>query len=212
MHVHTSQSKDALLSPQQIVSGCQQKGLGALAITDHNTIAGALTLRSKAPFPVIIGQEISTSQGEVMGLFLEEEVPAGLSPLEAVTLIKEQGGLAGVPHPFDRLRASAVGETVLKGIIGELDFIEGFNSRVTLPADNRRAQEYARAMGLRCTAGSDAHSAYELGMSYVHMPSFNGKEEFLKSLGQGRIVGNRSPFWVHFFSVYARLRRRLVRG
>ncbi len=212
MHVHTCYSKDGLLSPEEIVEHCQRKGLGALAITDHNSIAGALAVRDMAPFPVIVGQEVSTSQGEVMGLFLAREVPRGLSPPDAIALIKEQGGLAGIPHPFDRLRREALGKRFLEGIAGELDFVEGFNSRVTLAGDNRQAQEFAGSRGLPCTAGSDAHSGYELGRAYVEMSPFNGKEEFLESLASGHIVGSLSPFYVHFFSVYARMRRWLPKS
>jgi predicted metal-dependent phosphoesterase TrpH len=212
MHVHTSYSKDGLLSPEKIVVNCQKDGLRALAITDHDTIAGALAVRDLASFPVIIGQEVSTTHGEVMGLFLEREVPKDLAPREAIAQIKEQGGLAGVPHPCDRLRREALGERVLKEIAGELDFVEGFNSRVTLPGDNRRAQELARSRGLPCTAGSDAHSGYELGRAYVEMPLFDGKEGFLESLAHGHLVGRLSPFWVHALSVYARLRGGMFRG
>jgi len=212
MHVHTFYSKDGLLSPDEIVVNCQQKGLGALAITDHNTVAGALAVREIAPFPVIVGQEVSTLQGEVVGLFIERDIPRDLSPREAIALIKEQGGLAGVPHPFDKLRREALGERVLGEIADELDFIEGFNSRVTLPGDIRRAQEFAHSRGLPCTAGSDAHSVYELGRAYMEMSSFHGKEEFLESLADGHVVGSLSPFWVHFFSIYARMRRRLSRS
>lgn len=208
LHVHTTYSKDGLLSPRQMVLKCQEKGLGALAITDHNSIAGAHAVRDLASFPVIVGQEVSTLEGEVIGLFLTQEVPGGLSPRQAIAIIKEQGGLAGVPHPLDRLRREAVGEQVLKEIADQLDFVEGFNARVTLPGDNHRAQEFARSQGLPCTAGSDAHSGYELGRAYVEMSPFDGKEGFLESLAEGRIVGRLSPFWVHFFSMYARMRRR----
>ncbi len=210
MHVHTSCSKDGLLSPEEIAANCQEKGLGALAITDHNTITGALAVREVATFPVIVGQEVSTSQGEVMGLFLEKEVPRGLSPRKAIALIREQGGLAGVPHPFDRLRREALGERILRQIAGELDFIECFNSRTTLPGDNRRAQDFALSRDLPCTAGSDAHSGYELGRAYVEMSPFRGKQEFLESVADGHIVGSLSPFYVHFFSIYATMRRRLL--
>jgi predicted metal-dependent phosphoesterase TrpH len=212
LHVHTSYSKDGLLSPEEIVVNCEKQRLQALAITDHDTIAGALAVRDLAPFPVIIGQEVSTSDGEVMGLFLEREVPSNLAPREAIALIREQGGLAGVPHPCDRLRREALGERVVKEIAAELDFVEGFNSRVTIPGDNRRAQELARSRGLPCTAGSDAHSGYELGRAYVEMLPFADKEEFLERLSAGRMVGSLSPLWVHAFSVYARLRRRSYRG
>lgn len=212
MHVHTAYSNDALLAPEEIVVECQRRGLGGLAITDHNTIAGALAVREIAPFPVIVGQEVSTLEGEVMGFFLDGEVPKNLSPLDSIALIKEQGGLAGVPHPFDRLRREAVGRRVLDEIADELDFIECFNARVTLPRDNSRAQEFAQSRGLPCTAGSDAHSRYELGRGYVEMSPFSGKDEFVKSLAGGKVVGSPSPFWVHLFSVYASMRRRLLKG
>jgi len=212
LHVHTWYSKDGLMSPEEIVSGCQEKGFGAVAITDHNTIIGALAVRDIAPFLVIVGQEISTTHGEVIGLFLKHEVPRDLSPGETVALIKEQGALAGVPHPFDRLRAETLERQFLEEIAGQLDFVEGFNSRVTLSRDNRRAQEFARSRRLPCTAGSDAHSLYELGRAYMELSSFNDKNEFLESLCAGRIAGSLSPFWVHFFSIHARMRRRPVRG
>jgi predicted metal-dependent phosphoesterase TrpH len=212
LHVHTWYSKDALMSPEEIVRGCQEKGLGAVAITDHNTMVGALAVRNIAPFPVIVGQEISTTHGEVIGLFLQREVPRGLSPGQTVAAIKEQGGLVGVPHPFDRLRGETLERRFLQEIAGQLDFVEGFNARVTLSRDNRRAQEFARCRGLPCTAGSDAHSLYELGRAYMELASFNDKNEFLESLCTGRIAGSLSPLWVHFFSIQARMRRRLVRG
>jgi predicted metal-dependent phosphoesterase TrpH len=212
LHVHTWYSKDSLMSPEEIVRGCQAKGLSAVAITDHNTIAGALALRDIAPFPVIVGQEISTTHGEVMGLFLEGEVPRDLSPGRTVEFIKEQGGLAGVPHPFDRLRGETLARQSLEEIAGRLDFIEGLNSRVTLSRDNRRARAFARSRGLPCTSGSDAHSLYELGRGYMKLLPFHGKNEFLESLASGRIAGNLSPFFVHFLSIFVRMRRRSVRG
>ncbi len=212
LHVHTWYSKDSLMSPEEIVRGCQEKGLSAVAITDHNTIIGALALRDIAPFPVIVGQEISTTHGEVIGLFLEREVPRDLSPGKAVAFIKEQGGLAGVPHPYDRLRGETLERQSLDEIAGRLDFVEGFNSRVTLSRDNRRAQAFARSKGLPCTSGSDAHSLYELGRGYMELQPFHGKSEFLESLSSGRIAGSLSPFLVHVLSIVARMRRRSVRG
>ncbi len=212
LHVHTWYSKDSLMSPEEIVSRCLAKGLGGVAITDHNTIVGALAMRDIAPFPVIVGQEISTTHGEVIGLFMEREVPKQLSPGRAIELIKEQGGLAGVPHPFDRLRRETLDRQSLEEIAGRLDFVEGFNSRVTLSRDNRRAQAFARSKGLPCTSGSDAHSLYELGRGYMEVPPFHGKSEFLESLSSGQIAGSSSPFLVHFFSIFARMRRRSVRG
>jgi predicted metal-dependent phosphoesterase TrpH len=212
LHVHTSYSVDGIMSPEEVVDVSLRRGLGALAITDHNSVAGAQAVQQLAPFPVVIGQEISTSDGEIVGLFLEQEVPKDLSAGETVRLIKEQGALAGVPHPFDRLRRESLDGGVLEGLADRLDFLEVFNARVTLPEDNRRAREFALRQGLASTAGSDAHSRFELGRVYVEMPSFDGREEFLERLREGRIVGAQSPFWVHFCSISARALRNLRRG
>jgi predicted metal-dependent phosphoesterase TrpH len=212
LHVHTSYSVDGSMSPEEVVEVALLKGVGALAITDHNTIAGALAVQRVAPFPVIIGQEISTCEGELLGLFLQEEVPRDLSAVETVGLIKEQGGLAGVPHPFDRLRGESLDRSVLQGMAGALDFVEVLNGRVTFGGDNRRAREFAWQRGLTATAGSDAHSKREVGQAYVEMDSLRGQGPFLEQLRHGRVMGSRSPFWVHFLSIYARARRTLDRG
>jgi len=211
LHVHTCYSVDGSLSPESIVALCQERGIGALAITDHNSIAGALALRESAPFPVIVGQEVSSSDGELLGLFLQERVPRDLSAGETITLIQEQGGLAGVPHPFDRLRSERLKGEVLEEIAGELDFIEGLNGRVTIGEDNRRAQEFARRHGIPCTAGSDAHCEHELGRAYLEMTSVDGsKGQFVAQLPQARLGGGVSPFWVHFFSIYRKVRNRMA--
>jgi len=212
LHVHTSFSVDGTMCPGEVVDAALGKGIGALAITDHNTIAGALAVQKIAPFPVIVGQEVSTSDGEVLGLFLQEGVPRDLVAMETVRLIKEQGGLVGVPHPFDRLRGESLDVRVLQEIAGTLDFVEILNGRVTLDRDNRRAFEFARRSGLAATAGSDAHSKREVGQVYVGMETLEGRGQFLQQLRNGCVQGSRSPFWVHFFSIYARARRTLGRG
>jgi predicted metal-dependent phosphoesterase TrpH len=210
LHVHSRYSVDGSLSPETIVELCRQRGMGALAITDHNTIAGAQAVRGIATFPVIIGQEITTYDGEMIALFLAEEVPRDLSAGETMALVRQQGGLVGVPHPFDRLRGESLRRDVLREIAGELDFIEGLNARVTFGRDNHHAQEFARRHGLPCTAGSDAHSKYELGRAYVEMKPFESRAQFLSRLAEGRISGGLSPFWVHFFSIFEKARKRLV--
>ncbi len=209
MHVHTCYSKDATLSLETIMESCEQRGLDGVAITDHNTIAGALALKEIAPFLVIVGEEIETTKGEILGLFLKEEIPGGLMPEEAMARIREQGGSVGVSHPLDRLRRSAMRQVALLDILDELDFLEGFNSRVTFPSDNRKAQALAQARGLPITAGSDAHTAYEIGRAYVEMPNFNGREGFLEALKEAQIFGRLSPPWIHLVSTWTKLRRRL---
>jgi hypothetical protein len=209
MHVHTCYSKDATLSLETIMETCRRRGLDGVAITDHNTIAGALALKEIAPFLVIVGEEIDTTKGEILGLFLKEEIAGGLTPQEAMARIREQGGLVGVSHPLDRLRRSAMRQVALLDILDELDFLEGFNSRVTFPSDNRKAQALAQAQGLPMTAGSDAHTTYEIGRAYVEMPPFNGPEDFLENLAQGRIVGHLTPPWIHIVTTWAKLRAKL---
>jgi len=209
MHVHTCYSKDATLSLETIMETCRRRGLDGVAITDHNTIAGALALKEIAPFLVIVGEEIDTTRGEILGLFLKEEIPRGLTPEEAMARIREQGGLVGVPHPLDRLRRSAMGQVKLLDFLDELDFLEGFNSRVTLPSDNRKAQRLAQARGLPITAGSDAHVAYEIGRAYVEMPNFDGRDDFLEALKEAQIFGRLTPPWIHIVTTWIKLRRRL---
>jgi hypothetical protein len=127
LHVHSIFSPDSLSRPEAIVRWGLLRGLGALAVTDHNTIAGALAVRQLAPFRVIVGSEIATARGEVIGLFLQQEIAAGLSLQETIRQIHDQGGLAYVPHPLDRVRHSAKGLDALLDVIAEVDLIEAIN-------------------------------------------------------------------------------------
>ncbi len=209
LHVHTCYSADCSLPLEEIIETCLRKGLDGIAIADHNTISGALALKEIAPFAVIVGEEIDTNQGEILALFLREEIPSGLELREAVAHVKEQGGLVGVPHPLDSIRRSALGWKRTLEIIEGLDFLEGFNSRVLFPSDNHRAQALAEARGLPMTAGSDAHTAYELGRAYVEIPPFDGPEGFLESLAQGSIAGHLTPPWIHLATTWERIRGKL---
>jgi predicted metal-dependent phosphoesterase TrpH len=209
-HVHTCYSGDSFTSLEAVIEACQKRGLGKVAITDHNTIAGALALSEMAPDLVIVGEEIKTDVGEIIAYFLEEEVPKGLPVQEAIARVREQGGLVGVSHPLDRLRREAMGLAHLLTIIEQVDMLEAFNARTTFPSDNRRALELAREWGLLVTAGSDAHVPWEIGRAYVEMPAFSdGGEEFLRSLAQGQIVGRLTTPLIHFASTWAKLIKRL---
>lgn len=189
----------------QVLLWANRRQLGALAITDHNTIAAALALREQAPIPIIVGEEIRTTRGEIIGLFLQEEIPPDLSPAETVRRIREQGGLVYVPHPCDRVRHSALEPEALREIIAQVDIIEVLNARVTLAADNHQAGELARAHHLRMGAGSDAHQGHEIGRAYVEMPPFEDAASFMQSLSQGRVIGRLSSPLVHVGSTWARL-------
>lgn len=209
LHVHTCYSKDSLTSLEAVIEACRKRGLDKVAITDHNTTAGALTLREMAPDLVIVGEEIKTKVGEIIAYFLEEEVPKGLPLEEAIAHVRQQGGVVGVPHPLDRLRREALGRTHLLTIIEQVDLLEVFNARTIFPADNHRALALAREHGLLATAGSDAHTPWEIGHAYVEMPAFNDKDEFLGSLAQGQIVGRLASPFIHLASTWAKLIERL---
>lgn len=210
LHVHTRYSDDCLTTCADILRWANRRGLDALAITDHNTIAGALALRRQSPLSIIVGEEIRTSCGEIIGLFLEEEVPANLSPKETVYLIHQQGGLVYVPHPLDRVRRSALDIGALMEIIREVDLIEVFNARVTFSLDNRHAEDLAHRYHLLRGAGSDAHQGFEIGQAYVEMPPFNDAQSFVASLRQGRVRGRVSSPLVHVGSAYAKLAKGLI--
>jgi len=208
LHNHTHYSPDSILSPRRFVHEAQRRGLDVVAVTDHNTIRGALTVRELSERPVIIGEEVKSADGEILGLFLSEEVPKRLAASETIARIKEQGGLVGVPHPFDYLR-SALSEDVMVALIGHIDFIEALNARMVFPAHNDKARDFAAAHTLPTTAGSDAHSAWEVARCYVEMPPFEGARDFLAALRHGRLTGRLSTPLVHLISRYAHLRRAL---
>jgi predicted metal-dependent phosphoesterase TrpH len=208
LHIHTAYSRDCLTSPDLFLETCRRKGLDRAAVTDHGTIAGALRLKEMAPERIIIGQEVYTTHGELIAYFLTEQIPRGLSPVEAIDAVRAQGGIVGASHPLDRLRREAIGREALLPLLDRLDFLEVFNSRCTYAADNGAARTLAAEAGLLMTAGSDAHSAWEMGRARIALPPFDSPETFLTSLRSAQIWGKLSPIWVHFISTYAKLARR----
>lgn len=207
LHVHTCYSPDSLMRLDQVVAAVARRGLGALAITDHNAIDGALALAKVAPFPVIVGEEIDTGDGEVIGLFLHEFIAPRLGPHETVRLIKQQGGVVYVPHPFDSHRFP-LRELVLEALVPQIDLIEVLNARVNRSAFNARAQTFARQHNLPGGAGSDAHTPGEIGRAYVAMEPFVGREDFLSGIARATVGGGVSGFHVHLLSTLAKVIKR----
>jgi len=210
LHLHTSVSPDCLMSFETILRACKKRGIGAVAITDHNAIEGAFDFQRVAPFPVIVGEEIRTSEGEIIGLFLKEWIPPGRSPEETIACIRSQGGLVYIPHPMVNLLPGAMRGAVLERIAAQVDIIEVFNARVTWPLYNRRAQRFAEEHGLRQSASSDAHAAWEIGHAYVEMEPFNGPEDFLSHLAQARLVRRLSNPWVHPATALTKLVKKFI--
>jgi len=209
LHIHTAYSMDCTMSLEQIIARCLEVGINCLAVADHNTIAGALKLKEIAPFPIIIGEEILTLGGEVIGLFLSQEIPSKLSIEETVAQIKAQDGLVCIPHPYDRLRLSVFRDQVFEDIMPEVDIIEAFNARSLSPGSSTRAWQLAQKYGKLVSAGSDAHTPSEIGNACVEMPEFNDKDEFLASLAKGKISGSKSSPTVYFASTWTRLKKHL---
>ena len=210
--MHTSFSPDSNISPERLVARCVQVGLNCIAVTDHDTIDGALAAQRVANFTVIVGEEVRSSGGEITGLFLTETVPRGLSPTETARRIKGQGGLVSIPHPFDRFRRGAIGRRALDEIVPYVDIVEVFNSRNNLAADDRKARDFAQQHGLLATGVSDAHTTIELGRTYVEMPEFDGTiDGFKRALAEGTIVGRRMSPLIHVATTFTKLKKRLGR-
>jgi predicted metal-dependent phosphoesterase TrpH len=174
-----------------LLAAAKEAGLGAIAVTDHNEISGALEAREKASgsgVKVIVGEEVKTaSQGEVIGLFIEEKIPRGMTIEQTVAEIKRQGGLVYVPHPFDRMHAVPDYEHLL-AILDDVDAIEVFNPRVAIGSFNEEAVRFAAKYRIVAGAGSDSHVAQGLGSVRIRMRDFDGPEEFLQSLSDAEIT------------------------
>jgi predicted metal-dependent phosphoesterase TrpH len=210
-HCHTIYSKDGLTSLGTLLATCQRKNVDRVVITDHNTIQGALLARQMDPGRVIIGEEIMTSAGELLAIFVSEGVPRGLTPQDAIARLREQGAFISVSHPFDTLRSGHWEPADLLSILPQVDALETFNARCLWPGFNRRALAFARQHGLPGTAGSDAHTAFEIGRAALRLPDFQDPESLRTAIRQGQQQGGLSPAWVHFASTYAKGYKRLRR-
>ncbi|MBZ0293772.1 MAG: PHP domain-containing protein, partial [Anaerolineae bacterium] len=207
---HTLWSKDCLTKFETVIRLCQRRGIDRIAVTDHNTAEGALALQKIAPELVIVGEEIMTTQGEILAYFVRESVPAGLSPEETIRRLRNQGAAISVSHPFDRLRKGAWQQTDLERIIDQVDAIEIFNARCMFPADNVRAAQFAEAHGMLGTAGSDGHTRPEYGRAMVRMRPFeNDPEDFLDALHSAEYVRRLSGYYVHLGSKAAKWSKKL---
>lgn len=212
LHIHTCYSIDCLTPLEKIVTRCLGLGIDCVAVADHNTIAGALKLREMAPFKVIVAEEIATTAGEIMGLFLSEGIPQGLSAQEAILRIRDQGGLVAIPHPFGRSLSRHASMLISTKILSQVDIIEAFNSRTPFSSSIRKAAMLAKEQGKAASAGSDAHTLGEVGRAYVEMPEFDGPADFLTSLAQGQIFGRRSSYLAHFASTWAKIKNHILSG
>lgn len=208
-HCHSHFSRDSLTRPEALAAWRQRKHLDRIVVSDHNSIQGALIARDCDPQGVIVGEEVMTSRGELLAVFVQQVVPAHLSPHETIRRLREQGAFISVSHPFDHMRKGSWVLDDLLEILPLVDAIEGFNARCMQPGANRQAMQFARQHGAAVTAGSDAHAAFELGAGKLVLPDFRDAEELKISLRQGKVFGRQSPWWVHLISTYAKRVKRV---
>jgi len=191
LHMHTDHSYDCATPVEVLLAEARARGLGAIAVTDHNEVSGAHAARQRSDgIRVIVGEEVKTAdQGEVIGLFIEEKIPRGMTLQETIAEIKRQGGLVYVPHPFDRLHSVPDYEHLLD-VLDDVDAIEVFNPRVAITEFNDEAARFAAKYRIPAGAGSDAHVPQGLGSVRIRMREFDGPEEFLESLRDADIIRN----------------------
>ena len=209
LHIHSKYSSDGVLEPQKIVKIAMKRGLNGIAITDHNTIKGGLEAKKyeSEEFTVIVGSEIATEKGEIIGLFLSEEVKSR-DVQDAISEIKEQGGFVVLPHPFDELRHSAFHPT--REDVKFIDGVEGFNSRCVFQNYNKIAVEFAIKHNLTITGGSDAHFINEIGNGGIITEIGDIREALIKK--EVKIFGKRSPLVNHIGTKVLKLWRKIRSG
>jgi hypothetical protein len=209
LHVHTTYSFDSAIDPAGLREICRERGLAGVAITDHDSLQGSLAFASELPDLLIIpGSEIRSAEGEIIGLFLAEEIPPGLPAPETLRRIHEQGGVAVIPHPFDIVKLKRMSSRRLEELEGEIDAIEVLNGKPRWWWANSSARRFADEHGLPVTAGSDAHKTSHVGLLYTEMEGFSGPAGFMASLGGASVHGKRYSPWASQLDRWrARLRK-----
>lgn len=199
------------MKPERLLAHCDKIGLDRFAVTDHNVIEGAFLIQAMAPERVIVGEEIITTRGELIGYFMSEWVPPGLEPMAAIHRLRAQGAVISVAHPFDTVRSQHWSKEDLLAIAPHVDAIETFNARCMNDKPNQQAAAFALQHDLLSTVGSDAHSLWEVGRASLYMPSFNDSAGFLQALHSAQPETQLSPSFVHLFSRYAAGVKRMRR-
>ena len=211
-HIHMRFSRDSILTEERLINAAMERGLTHIAVTNHNNVEGAISTRDRARemgvddrLTVILGEEVSTADGEVVGIFLQRTIPRGLSAEETADEIHAQGGLVSIPHPFDPFRGSHIREVPLTRLAeaGKIDAVEVFNSRVTFQRHNLRAAEFAARYGLPGIACSDSHAAFEVAMSTNVLPPFANAAQLKAVLPENEWHASRSTILVHLTTRYA---------
>ncbi|NTU99570.1 MAG: PHP domain-containing protein [Methanoregulaceae archaeon] len=211
MHIHTWFSPDSAIDPASVIRLWEKKRILPL-VCDHNSIAGSEAVfggisKISPDIPVILAEEISTSEGEIIGLFLNEEIPCSLSAAETLDRVRDQGGLSLVPHPFCSYRSSAIRRDTLEEVIGRVDIIEGYNARVLSDDENLMARDFAAEHKKPMSVGSDAHTPLELGRCSLQISPFSGPEELIRELREASVRFRLMHPSIHYFTKMVKLAR-----
>jgi predicted metal-dependent phosphoesterase TrpH len=210
LHCHTNASFDSLSDPRSVARAASTRGLTHLAITDHDRIDAAVALRDAAPegLTIIVGEEVKTADGDLICLFLTRAVPPGRPVGETIAMVRDQGGLVGIPHPYDRFRNSILRDEGLASLAGLVDWVESYNARL-LGGGNERAAVFAKENGLPGVAVSDAHSVMEVGVAYTLMNGNPGTPEGLRAaLASAEMVVGRASYVTRGLTPVAKLVQR----
>jgi hypothetical protein len=214
LHTHSRASFDSLASPEALIRSAAQRGLTHLAITDHDRIDGALEARGIAAgiapeLRLIVGEEIRTAEGDLVALYLTEAIPPGLSADETIAGVRAQGGLVGIPHPFDRFRGSMLKDAGMERLLDQVDWVEAHNARVAVGNGNQRAAELAAAHGRPGIAVSDAHSAFEVGVAYTALDGdLSTPAGLLAALPTAQLITGRASFYLRLWTPIAKVVQR----
>jgi predicted metal-dependent phosphoesterase TrpH len=210
MHTHSEYSPDSRTPLASQLKALKAAGIDVVCATDHNTIEGALRLREIADgVRVIVGEEVSTRDGEIIGLFLEQPIPRDLSGEETIARIRDQGGVVSVPHPFSRNRMYHLKREALERLWPLIDCLEVFNAREAFGADNRRAEAYAKERNIPGAVGSDAHRASEIGRAWIEVDDFVDQRGFVDALRGGDVHGRLTGSAIHLATRYDVFRKWL---
>jgi predicted metal-dependent phosphoesterase TrpH len=211
MHMHSDVSPDSRMTPRVMAERIRAVGLDVACVTDHNSIRGALRLREIADGSrVIVGSEVLSRDGEIVGLFLEQDVPPRLSADETIERIHAQGGIVSIPHPFSRNRRNHITAEALERVVGKTDAVEVFNAREALASDNERAAAFVARHAVAGSVGSDAHRPSEIGAAWIEMDDFGGRDDFVAALRTGTVHGRLSGLFVHVGTRWDVLRKRIA--
>ena len=214
LHTHSRASFDSLASPASLVRTALSRGLTHLAITDHDRIDGALEARELAAadspgLTVIVGEEVRTTEGDLICLFLERAIPPGLPAEAAIAEARAQGALVGVPHPFDRFRGSLLRAARMERLAGQVDWIETHNARIAVGKGNQLAADFAVGHGLAGIAVSDAHSSFEVGVAYTILTGDPSTAAgLLAALPSAKLVAGRASIYIRLVTPVAKLVQR----